>query len=171
MLASDDGRWTTALGDGFYRKARAKIEAQIGEPVEVLGWASRSGAMGAVIGGELLRGVDAAGGNPIGLGASVPRGHMVAPGGAKGARLPVNFLVALTPNALRVFALRKTWTGLKLKKELGALPREGLQLSVDAGGMTKRFKLDAADGSGLGFEMTRSKFATTFADELHAALS
>jgi hypothetical protein len=160
-----------ALGDGFYRKAKAKIEGQIGEPVEVLGWASRSGAMGAVIGGELLRGVDVAGGNPIGLGTSIPRGNMVAPGGEKGAKLPMNFLVALTPTALRVFALRKTWTGLKLKKELGTLPREGLRLSVEEGGITKRFQLASADGSGLGFEMTKSKFATTFADELSSALS
>ena len=160
-----------ALGDGFYSKAKTKIEAQIGEPVEVLGWASRSGAMGAVIGGELLRGADVAGGNPIGLGTSIPRGHMAAPGGEKGAKLPVNFLVALTPSAVRVFALRKTWTGLKLKKELGTLPREGLQLSVDEGGITKRFKLDAADGSGIGFEMTKSKFATKFADDLRGALS
>jgi hypothetical protein len=159
-----------AIGDGFYSKAKAKIEAQVGEPVEVLGWASRSGAMGAVISGELLRGVDVASGNPIGLGASVPRGNMAAAGGGKGAKLPMNFLVALTPSAFRVFALRKTWTGLKLKKELGTLPRDGLQLAVEDGGVTKRFQLEATDGSGIAFEMTRSKFATTFADSLRSAL-
>ena len=171
MVASRAGRCVTALGDGFYRKAKEKIERQIGEPVEVLGWASRSGAMGAVIGGQLLRGIDVAGGNPVGLGTSIPGGRMAAAGGAEGARLPMNFIVALTPSAFRVFALRKTWTGLKLKKELGTLAREGLQLAVEDGGVTKRFTLLATDGSGLGFEMTRSKFASSFADDLSNALT
>ena len=36
-----------ALGDRFYAKAKHKVEERVGEPVEVLGWASRSGAMGA----------------------------------------------------------------------------------------------------------------------------
>jgi hypothetical protein len=42
---------------------------------------------------------------------------------------------------------------------------------VDDGGVTKRFLLDGADGSAIGFEMARSKFATRFAEELRAALS
>ena len=41
----------------------------------------------------------------------------------KGTRLPMNFMVALTPTAFRVFKIRKTWTGVKIKKELGALPQ------------------------------------------------
>jgi hypothetical protein len=160
-----------ALGDRFYAKAKQKVEDRVGEPVEVLGWASRSGAMGAVIGGTLMRGADVASGNPIGLGTSIPRGHMNAPGGAKGAKLPVNFLVALTPSAMRVFSVSNGWGGAKVKKELGVLPRAGLQLAVEDGGVTKRFQLQAADGSGIGFEMTRSKFATTFADDLQSALA
>ena len=83
----------------------------------------------------------------------------------------MNFMVALTPTAFRVFKIRKTWTGVKIKKELGALPREGLRIEIDDGGITKRFRLDGADGSALGFEMTRSKFATSFAEDLRAALA
>jgi hypothetical protein len=159
-----------ALGDRFYAKAKQKVEERVGEPVEVLGWASRSGAMGAVIAGQVARGVDVAGGNPIGLGTSIPKGHMVAEGGGKGTKLPINFLVALTPNALRVFAVSNGWGGAKVKKELGALPRAGLQLAVEDGGVTKKFQLQASDGSAIGFEMTRSKFASTFAEDLQAAL-
>jgi hypothetical protein len=159
-----------ALGDGFYRKAKAKIEARVGEPVEVLGWASRSGAMTALLAGTALRGAGTALGGAVVAGTAVPRGRMQDADGGKGARLPMNFLVALTPSALRVFAIRKTWTGLKLKKELGTLPREGLRLQVDDATVVKRFRLDGADGSALGFEMTRSKFATTFTDELRVAL-
>jgi len=160
-----------AWGDGFYRKAREKVEQRTGEPVEVIGWASRSGAMGAVIAGTALRGAEVAAGSPIQSGVAAPRGRMQAGGGEQGARLPMNFMVALTPTAFRVFKIRKTWTGLRLKKELGSLPRDGLQVEIADGGVVKRFRLSGADGSAIAFEMTRSKFATTFADELSAALS
>jgi hypothetical protein len=159
-----------AWGDGFYRKAKVKVEEQIGEPVELLGWASRSGAMGAVLSGTVLRGAETAMDSAVVAGTSVPGGRMKAEGGEKGARLPMNFLVALTPTAFRVFAIRKGWSGVKVKKELGLLPRDGLRAEIADGGVTKRFRLEGADGSALAFEMTRSKFATTFADDLRAAL-
>jgi hypothetical protein len=159
-----------AMGDRFYSKARAKVEERTGEPVEIIGWASRSGAMGAVIAGQVLRGVDAAGGNPIGLGTSIPAGRMSAPGGGKGARLPLNFLVALTPNGMHLFGVRNGWTGVKLKKELGVLPRDGLRLATKDGGITKQFHLQSGDGSAVGFEMTRCKFTTRFAEDLGAAI-
>jgi hypothetical protein len=160
-----------AWGDGFYRKAREKIGERADEPVEVIGWASRSGAMGAVIAGSVLRGAEAAAGSAVQSGVAAPRGRMQAAEGQKGARLPMNFMVALTPTALRVFAIRKTWTGLKVKKELGSLPRAGLRVEIEDGGVVKRFRLAGADGSALAFEMTRSKFATTFADDLRTALA
>src|ERR1051326_6284341 len=124
-----------AYGDRFYRKAREKLEAHVGEPVEVIGWAARTGAMNAVIA------------NQLGLGGMAPRGRMVAAGGEQGAKLPLNFLVALTPTALRVFRFRRGWTGIRIKKELGALPREGLELSIEDAKATKRFHLRATDGS------------------------
>jgi hypothetical protein len=159
-----------AWGDRFYRGAQRKIEDRTGEPVEVIGWASRSGAMGALVAGTVLRGAETAADGPIATGVAAPRGRMQAGDGGKGARLPMNFMVALTPTALRVFKIRKTWFGVKLKKELGAMARDGLRVSVDDGGLTKRFRLDGADGSALAFEMTRSKFATRFADDLRSAL-
>lgn len=55
-LPPGPGGSATALGDRFYRKAKERIEARIGEPIEVLGWASRTGAMSAVISGQLARG-------------------------------------------------------------------------------------------------------------------
>ncbi|MEA2221522.1 MAG: hypothetical protein QOJ35_4148 [Solirubrobacteraceae bacterium] len=159
-----------AFGDGFYRKARAKIEARIGEPVELIGWASRSGATGAVLAGVALRGAETAIGSGGVSGVAAPGGRMRGAGGSEGARLPMNFMVVLTPRPLRVFAIRKTWSGVKIKRELGSLPRAGLRSQIADGAVTKRFGFDGADGSALGFEMTRSTFASTFADELRAAL-
>jgi hypothetical protein len=159
-----------AWGDGFYRKARSKIEARIGEPVEVIGWASRSGAMGAVLAGAALRGAESVVGGAGVTGAAAPGDRMLGAGGGRGARLPMNFMVVLTPAALRVFAIRKTWSGVKIKKQLGSLPREGLRAQIEDRAVVKRFGLIGADGSAIGFEMTRSKFASTFADELRAAL-
>lgn len=143
----------------------------VGEPVEVIGWASRSGAMASVIAGSVLRGAETAADSAVVAGVATPRGRMQAGDGDKGARLPLNFMVALAPTALRVFNVRKTWTGVKIKKEIGVLPRVGLQVDVEDGGVTKRFRLDGADGSAISFEMTRSKFATSFADDLRAALA
>ena len=160
-----------AWGDGFYRKARQKVEARVHEPVEVIGWAARSGAMNAVLGGALMRGAETAANSAIVPGTSVPGGKMQAGDGDKSVRLPMNFLVALTPTAFRVFKIRKTWTGLKIKKELGSIPRDGLQVQISDGGVTKTFSLHGTDGSLIAFEMTRSKFATTFADDLRAALA
>lgn len=160
-----------AAGDRFYRKATEKIQQRIGEPVEVLGWASRSGALRAVVAGTVLRGAEAAMDSGIASGVSAPGGRMQAGDGAGAVRLPMNFLVVLTPTAFRVFKIRNGWIGVKIKKELGALPRAGLRVEIVDGGLTKRFRLDGADGSAIGFEMTRSKFATTFADDLSAALA
>jgi hypothetical protein len=127
--------------------------------------------MNAVLGGALLRGAETAANSPIVTGTSVPGAKMRAHDGGKGIPLPMNFMVALTPTAFRVFKIRKTWTGLKIKKELGTLPRDGLQVETTDGGVTKTFSLNGTDGSSITFEMTRSKFATTFADDLRAALA
>jgi hypothetical protein len=101
-----------AWGDRFYSNAREKIEQRIGEPVEVIGWAGRSGAMGAVVAGTALRGAETAG-SAIVTGVAAPRGGIQTGDGGKGTRLPMNFMVALTPTALRVFKIRKTWTGVR----------------------------------------------------------
>jgi hypothetical protein len=62
-------------------------------------------------------------------------------------------------------------SGVKIKGELGSLPRDGLRLAIEDAKMTKQFRLAGADGSAIRFEMTKSKFATKFADELEAALA
>jgi hypothetical protein len=95
---------------------------------------------------------------------------MKAAGGGKGARLPESFLIALTPGALWVFTLRQGWTGLKVSKQLGALPRAGLRLWTADSKIVKRFALQATDGSAIAFEMNQGNFATTFATSLRAAL-
>jgi hypothetical protein len=159
-----------ALGDSFYRKASKKIEQQIGEPVEVIGWASRSGAMGAVIAGKVVGDADVALGGSNSSFMGIPGDRMRTPDGGKGVKLPINFMIALTPSALRVFKISNGWTGLKIKGELGTLPREGLQLAMGDAKITKQFQLAGTDGSAIRFEMTKSKFATQFEDNLEAAL-
>jgi hypothetical protein len=159
-----------ALGDRFYRQATEKVQDRVGEPVELITTAARPGAMAAVIAGQVARGIDVAGGNPIGLGAAIPKGRMVAAGGAEGSKLPMSFLVALTPSALRVFTVSQSLFGVKVKKELGALPRDGLQLATADRGIATQFQLQASDGSGMAFEMNRCKFTSRFTEDLRAAL-
>jgi hypothetical protein len=107
-------------------------------------------------------------GTPEGL---APRSRMQTTEGGKGARLPTTFMVALTPTAFRVFKFRRSWFGLRITKELGVLPREGLQLTTADRRMVKQFHLTGADGSAISFEMNRVGFTTRFADELTTALS
>jgi hypothetical protein len=111
-----------ALGDSFYRKAREKIEQQIGEPVEVIGWASRTGAMGAVIAGKVVGGAEVALGGSNSSFMGIPGDRMQTADGGKGVKLPINFMIVLSPTSLRVLKVSKGWTGLKIRGELGALP-------------------------------------------------
>ena len=154
-----------AWGDRFYGKARAKVESRTGEPVELISMASRTGAMNAFVAGKVG---SAALGTPEGL---APRSRMRTGSGGQGARLPTTFMVALTPTAFRAFKFRRSWFGLKITKELGALPRPGLHLETGDKGMVKRFHLAGADGSAISFEMNRVGFTTKFADDLTTALS
>jgi hypothetical protein len=155
-----------AWGDGFYRNAAKKVAARTGEPVELISMASRTGAMNSFVAGKS---------DAIGLGTPegrAPRSRMkTGDGGGKGARLPTTFMVALTPTAFRVFKFRRTWFGVRIREELGALPRDGLQLETGDHGMTKQFRLQGADGSEIRFEMNRVKFTVKFADDLSAALA
>ena len=40
-----------------------------------------------------------------------------------------------------MFKFRRSWFGLKITKELGALPRQGLRLETNDAGMVKHFHL------------------------------
>jgi hypothetical protein len=155
-----------AWGDRFYRTAATKVAARVGEPVELISMASRTGAMNAFVAGKT---------SSIGLGTPeglAPRSRMkTGDGGVKGARLPTTFLVALTPTAFRVFKFRRTWFGLRIRAELGALPRERLQLETSDHGVTKQFRLVGSDRSEIRFEMNRVKFTMKFADDLSTALT
>ncbi len=132
-----------ALGDSFDAKASEKIEQQIGEPVEVLGWASRTGAMGAVVTGKIVGGAGVALGGDGSSFMGIPGDRMQTGDRGKGVKLPINFMVVLTPTALRVLKISKGWTGLKIKGELGTLPREGLGLAIEDAKVTKQFQLAA----------------------------
>jgi len=155
-----------AGGEEFFRKATEIVEERTGEKVDVIGWGSRTGAMASVISGS----IDALGGSGEPT-LGTPRGRMSASEGRKGAKLPLNFLVVLTPTTLRLFGVRNSWRGVSVKEEVGVLPREGLKVEVHDAGPMIRFHLEASDGSGVGFEMARVAIATRFAEDLQAALA
>jgi hypothetical protein len=159
-----------AWGEAFYRKATAKVEERTGETVDAIGWGSRGGALARVIATEAIDGAEAV----LGTGSSAlrtPTAHMLAPGGARGARLPLNFLVVLTASSLRLFGVRNSWRGVKLKREIGALPRARLTLEQREHGPVRRFYLHAPDGSGVVFDMARVKLTLAFAESLATSLA
>lgn len=160
-----------AWGDRFYRKLTDKVEQRVGEPIEVIGIGSRCGATNAVISGGALSGAESALGSAVVAGSKAPSGRLRTPEPGKGVRLPMSFVVALTPTALHVLKWHKTWFGVKVNKELGVIPRAGLRLEVSDRGIVKRFHLTRPDGWALAFEMTRIRFTSNFAHALEAALA
>jgi hypothetical protein len=70
-----------------------------------------------------------------------------------------------------VFKFRRSWFGLKITKELGALPRAGLRLDTNDSGVVTNFHLTGTDGSAISFEMNRVAFTKRFADDLVTALT
>jgi hypothetical protein len=83
----------------------------------------------------------------------------------------MSFLLALTPTSLYVLTVKQGWTGVKVKKQLGVLPRDGLRVWMDDGKVVKRFRVEATDGSAIAFEMNRGKWTSRFAADLEQALA
>ena len=154
-----------ALGDRFYRKARDKVEVRTGEQVELISMASRTGRDERIRRGQarLSRSRYARG-----------RGTAFTDANQRWRQRwpPANDLHGRSyPTAFRVFKFRRSWFGLKITKELGALPRQGLRLETNDAGMVKHVHLAGADGSAMSFEMNRVGYTTRFADRLITALS
>jgi hypothetical protein len=155
-----------AWGDKTYEKFVDAVRQRTGEDVVRVGWASRPGATAAVVQGELVGGAASLAGGLGPLGVSIPRGRIHREGG-KDTKLPVSFLVAVTREHVYVYKFTKGWFGVKLKQELGAFDRDGLQVGVHAGKVMRQFTLvSPAAGQSMAFEMMRHRVT----DELEAAL-
>jgi hypothetical protein len=150
------------LRESYFKNATARVEKLTGESVLAIGFCNRVGSMGAVIASA---GQELATGGELG-GFTAPRGSLVKDG--KKVRLPLNFIVAVTPTSVHVYKHRMFWGRVKIKRELGSFDRGGLEVAVEDAKLTKRFALRSpSGGAAVAFEMTRSKFA----DGLAAALS
>jgi hypothetical protein len=155
-----------ALGDRYISNAKKAVSALVGEEVLNVSFASRSGSMNAVLAGQVLRGAEIGlGGDGI-TGVSVPRSGIEREGEKK-TRLPMNFIVAVTPKHIHVYKHKMLWGSVKLKGELGVFEREGLEVTIEDRGLTKQFSLRSpASGQQMRFEMTKHRVTTELADLL-----
>ena len=143
-----------ALGDRYIRSATAAVEKRVGEPPLRIAFASRPGATGAMLTGELT-----------GVGTLAPRGKIKRENG-KDTRLPTNFLVAVTPTRVYVFKHRMLWGSVKIKGELGVFDRDGLVVDVSGKAM-KRFTLHSPQaGQTIVFEMLKHRVTDELAEAL-----
>jgi hypothetical protein len=154
------------LGESYIANAKKAVAAVVGEEVLNVSFANRSGSLNAVLAGQVLRGAEIGlGGDGI-TGVAVPRGAIKREG-AKKTRLPMNFLVAVTPARIHIYKHKMFWGSVKLKGELGVFEREGLEITIEDRGLTKQFALNSpASGQQMRFEMTKHRVTTELADLL-----
>ncbi|MDX6689915.1 MAG: hypothetical protein QOG15_1372 [Solirubrobacteraceae bacterium] len=154
-----------ALGDRYIANAKKAVAAIVDEEVLNVSFASRSGSMNAVLAGQVLRGAEVGlGGDGI-TGVAVPRGAIEREG-AKKTRLPMNFIIAVTPKHIHVYKHKMLWGTVKLKGELGVFERERLEVTVETRGITKQFSLVSPAGQQMRFEMAKHRVTTELADLL-----
>jgi hypothetical protein len=109
-----------------------------------------------VLKGELLAGVNAADGGLGPMGARAP-GSRIRREGGKDTRLPMSFLVAVTPARIHVYKIRRWWGWITISRELAVFDRDGLIVDV-SGDRMKRFTLHSpAAGQTMAFEMLRHR--------------
>jgi hypothetical protein len=154
------------LGDRYLENAKKAVAELIDEEVLMIAFGSRSGSMNAVLAGQVLRGAEAGlGGDGI-TGVSVPRGA-IEHEGAKKTRLPMNFMLVVTPAHIRVYRHKMFWGSVKVKGELGVFARDGLEVTTKDSGLTKQFALHSpAAGQQMRFEMTKHRVTTELAELL-----
>jgi hypothetical protein len=157
------------IGQRYEDNAKVAVAKLVDEPVLGIAFANRSGAMGALVAGEVVGLAQAGlGGGATTGGRMAPRGSIGREGDKK-TRLPLNFLVAITPTRVHVYKHKMFWGSVKIKGELGVFERAGLEVEVKDGRLTKQFHLHSpAQEQTMSFEITRSKVATATAELLGA---
>jgi hypothetical protein len=142
------------LSQRYLKNATAAAAKRTGEEILGVAFCNRAGSMRALVAGEVLQLGEAALGGGAVAGINAPAGAIQREGGKK-TRLPLNFVVAITPARVHVFKHRMFWGSVKLKSELGVFDRAGLQVGVRDGAITKQFMLHSpGQGQTMAFEMT-----------------
>ena len=118
------------LSDRYTANAIAAAAKASGEEILFATFASRTGAMASVVSGIVT-----------GVGGLGPRDKIRREAGAD-TKLPLNFLLAVTPTSVQFFAHKLFWGRVKIKRTLGVLPRAGLQVHVGQGAI-RQFQLHA----------------------------
>ncbi len=148
-----------ALGDRYLASAQKAAEKRLGEPVLLVAFGSRTGAMRAL-----------AIGAAIGIGGMAPGDKIHRPGG-KDTRLPLNFLIVVTARQVHLYRYKMLWGRTKIKKDLGTFERAGLHVEVGDGRIRQFQILSDQPPQVMAFEMAKiGKRAAAAIDELQVIL-
>jgi hypothetical protein len=144
-----------SLGEKYVTNAAKAAAKLLDEPVVHVAFGSRSGAMKSLVTSEVT-----------GIGGMAPRDVIHREGG-KNTKLPLNFLIIVTPSKVHVYQHKMFWGSIKIKKELGVFERAGLQVQV-GDSTVRQFQISSVNPpQAMHFEMARlGKGAAAMIDEL-----
>ena len=110
-----------SIADSMIRQAREKAAARLNQPVMDAVLVNRFGTLSGILASTAIGiATDGTGGAWVPKDAIDRAGHTPVP-------LPHAFLLAVTPSTIHVFTIRMIMGRLKLKDEIGAFERAGLQ--------------------------------------------
>ncbi|MBA3339062.1 MAG: hypothetical protein H0T54_04825 [Geodermatophilaceae bacterium] len=146
-----------SIAESMIRQAREKAGQRLDEPVVDAVLVNRLGTLSAIVASTAF-----------GLATDGSGGAWVAKdgihrAGAKPTPLPPAFMVAVTTTQIHVFTVSMFMGRLKVKKEIGAFERAGLQVAVEDTSLVTVFRMRAPrQRLEMAFEIMRSDYATAF---------
>jgi hypothetical protein len=133
---------TVGLGDSYLLNGAKAATPIVGEQILHVTFGSRVGSMGAVLMGQLS-----------GIGGMAPRDAIHRPGG-KDSKLPMNFMIVITPSRVWVFKHKMFWGRIKIKDTLGVFERVGMQAFVGDGTVRQFSLVQQNPPQAMSFEIT-----------------
>jgi len=154
------------IAERMSEQAEAQAAALLSEPVVGIAFANRCGTLGTIVANTALDIAAGVAGDQFG-GGTVAKDEIRCDG-AKPVSLPTAFLLAVTAARIHVFKIKMAMGRVKLKDELAAFDRAGLQSAVDNQSLVTVFRIRAPrQGMDMAFEIMKSDYATDFAGLIH----
>jgi len=150
--------------DKATRQAEELTAAALSEPVLVVAYANRCGVMGNIVSRTLLNvASDVVLGDQSGPGPGPVANDEIHTDGAN-VKVPLAFLFAVTPSKIHIFDIKMFMGNLKLKKEIAALDRAGLELASQEDTLVITYRMvNPQQRQEMMFEIMKSDYARDFA--------
>jgi len=155
------------MADKATRQAEEQAAALLSEPLLGIGMVNRCGVMGTIAANTALDIADAflPGELPGGIVAS----DHIFRDGQKLAKIPLAFMFAVTASSVHVFEFKAFMGNIKVKNEIAAFDRAGLELASEEGTLVITFRMVAPQQRQvMMFEIMKSDYAREFGSLLRS---